>query len=213
MKIKRLFTSLLLAVILVFTSVISSFAASNTDPLDDVTEKVKNELVKQNIDAEVTRLSSEDATAFFGYMKTKVSVKQLMNSLQEENYVLDEDNTLSMEISDNTSYASMMIGMEVYKDGDENTVVTTYFYDITNDSLEVLYAQKITPDKNVSDYFLKHDTTPSQLKSFNVQSFICGLGGTLACGAYSAMLMAIVPLSIAAGITCSAAFAYVCAYA
>ena len=59
-------------------------------------------------------------------------------------------------------------------------------------------------------------TSSSRVKralKLNSTSFLCGLSGTVACGAFSAMLFAFIPASIAAGLSCSAAFSWVCGHA
>lgn len=209
---KKKIISIVLFFILIFSITTTSFAQSNQPDLQTAKSKVEQALLEENIDASVQILDNSDTSSFLRYLKSENSVIELSEKLASDHYSLDSYRSSALEILDNTSDNGAIFACEIYQNNLNDTIVVTYLYDVASDKLELTYAQKITENFEISDYFAKHEITSSKWRSFNVESFICSMGGAIACTAYSAMLMALVPLSIAAGMTCSTAFAWVCSH-
>ena len=100
----------------------------------------------------------------------------------------------------------------LYVDNDGQMVFVMVIYMPYVSLITGIWSEKISDNVSEEYYFYTYDG-PVPAGDFNMTSFLCGLSGTVACSLFSAMLFALVPVSIVAGMTCSAAFAYVCSYA
>lgn len=217
-KIIRSLISCLMASTLLFTVSIPAFANSENTKLNDVKKQISQNLVEENIDASVNTIEFSETTSLLDYLKAKNEISDLNVQLKSDKYTLDNTRSAAFEILYNTSTDAIILAFEFYENKLNDTIVVTHIYDETTDTIAFTYAQKITSDSKVSDYFVNNNiptnNQPSTTfyKSKDV-SFLCGLSSTVACGAFSAMLFAFVPASIAVGMSCSAAFAWVCSHA
>lgn len=217
-KTIRFFVSCSLILTLLFTVSIPTFANDKIDKLHDVEMQISQDLINENLDASVKTLEKTETIAFLDYLKSKDTVVNLNNKLTSENFILDANLSAAFEIMDNASSNAVIFAFEFYKNASADTIVVTHVYDEITDTIVLTYAQKITSDSNISDFYVNKNLPSSDhsstafYKSKDV-SFLCGLSSTVACGAFSAMLFAFVPASIAVGMSCSAAFALVCSYA
>lgn len=211
-KAMKKILSVILVCILSISMSTTIFAQSERRDLKYVKEEVEKLFIEQKIDGTIDIFNDIDTKAFLRYIRNKKTVIELEKMLSLEGYTLDESKNSVINIIDNKSYAGFIMGFEVYQNPKDDMVVVCYLYETENDALQLVFAQKIDTNSKVSEYFVKHDTTPTQWRAFNQASFLCGLGSTIACGAYSAMLMAIPPASVIGGLTCELAFAWVCAH-
>lgn len=212
----------ILVLTIIFTTNIPVFAHSADNILQNVESQISDDLVTEGINASVHTMTATDTSSFLYYLKSKSEVADLKHKLKSDDYILDSERVAAFEILDNDSYDAVIFAYEVYVNSSNDTVMVTYIYDETTDILALSYAQEITSDSKVSDYHVcRHASLTDQPVAHSVVmarksdpvSFLCGLSSTVACGAFSAMLFAFVPASIAVGLSCSAAFAWVCSHA
>lgn len=223
--IKRFF-SFILALIVIFSFEANSFALTNSTPtnkIPNMVEEVNKQIDYNNLkNVKVEKISLNEQNEIQNFINSKQEMVNLNKKLKKDGF---------KEISYNGDKVLRIIGgnyssilyyvMNAYENNKNEKVITlTIFSEDTNQIL-ITYSEKL--DKNFSNsvYDISYNkynfnqvrpynATMYPTAEFDVKAFLCGMTGTVACSAFSAMLFAFVPASIAVGMTCAAAFNYVC---
>lgn len=214
MKIVKKIMSLMLGGIIIFSSV--SVSASEKVSKVEVEDVVQDAIDTSGMEATAVKVSEEESSSLWeNNVAQKESTRNLLQNLQEEKYQeIEVEEPLAVEIEDEEDKNSVYYLFKGYKNDKKETVVAMFIYEPSSDEMLLTTAEKITNDSNMETYYEESNRDISLMSGkFNTISFLCGLSGTVACGSFSAMLFAFVPASIAVGMTCSTAFAYVCSYA
>lgn len=189
------------------------YASSPNNAVNSVKKEIQRLLLDNGYNANVDVLNRKDEKTFLKYLRNNNKVAELDIKLRKDNFICSNDGKAVFEICDKNTHNAVMFAFEKYNDVKGDSILVIHIYDETTDSIKLTYAQKITCNLHVSNYFIYRDKATMQLRDFNATSFVCGLGRTLACGAFSAMLFAFIPASNAVGMTCGTAFAWVCSHA
>ncbi len=211
------FMSMILSLFLLFNSVMTTHASGYTIDLNETKNQMQEVLDEENIDASVSILSSDEAVSFLRYIRNSYTIQSLDLQLKNDGYSLVESKIAAFEILDNFSDKGAIFAFETYTNTNNDSLLIIYMYDEQKDQLELIHGSVITATLQQVSYYTSYFQPVSYnrytLQDFNDRSFLCSLSAAVACTAFSAMLFAFIPASIAVGLTCDAAFAYVCGYA
>ncbi len=210
--IQKLFASVLVCALVFSTSAVTVFA---TEP-SSVPVTVQEIVDESGIDATVTTLNQSEYDELWVTAITKQqSVVDFLNKTVADGYqMLSGQNGVAVKVTDNIQQQNNAYMMsKAFQNENGETLVAMFIFNPQTNSILRIYAEKVGVD-NVSSLYHKYDNLVlPRTRDFSMQSFLCGLTGAVACGAFSAMLFMFVPASIAVGMSCSTAFAYVCGYA
>lgn len=209
-KMKKIVAVLLTSVML-FSLSQTAFASEN-----NYVNEMQDIIDNSNLDATVMELQQSKRDELWNqYIKKSNGVDALLSQLMKDEF--SESNNIddkAIEVADNMNQdLRMYYYFKFYENASSEIIMVMFVYSPNSSGIFSIWAGKISGD-SVEEYYkdITDDPYPVKTRDFNTESFICSLGGTIACTLYSAMLFAIVPASIAAGLTCGAAFAYVCSY-
>jgi len=189
--------------------------------MDEIGEGFADAVSNYNENISVRTLTEYEDSHLRSYLNRFSEVNELNNKLESDNYVLDKDLCTSIELFDTSTYEGVIYVVATYADEHYNRVLVLITYNERTSKIDFMYAGKIGDGQQdkIKDYYayrtgvgcIYSDTIQSEFLEPKISSStICSLGGTFACTVYSAALFAFVPASIVAGLTCGAAFAFVC---
>lgn len=165
------------------------------------------------MDATVTQLQDESYTNVWNkYFANQQGVIDLENKLNADGFMASEElDDMAVKITDNgNDYMCYYYYYKFYENADGEKVVTMFAHSPNTRDLYNIYSEKVNVNNECTEYYSFVDGHMPEAVTYDTVSFLCGLSGTIACGAFSAMLFAFVPASIAVGMTCGAAFDWVC---
>lgn len=209
----------ILSFILLFSFIITLntqvYASISESSIETVKREMQKLLKESNYDVTSRYLNERETKSFFDYLHINSEVRRLDLKLKNDGFKKSNEGTAVFEICDNKSDDAGMFAFEKYTNLKGDSILVIHIYDETTSSIKFTYAQKITFNSKVSNYYVYRNmlTHGANFISFNGAGFICSMGGTIACSLFSAMLFAFVPASIAVGMSCGTAFAWVCSHA
>lgn len=209
-KMKK-FLAVLLSSVLLFSLSQTVFASE-----DNYVNEMQDVIDDNNLDATVEELQQSERDELWNqYIKNSNGVNTLQSRLmQDEFWESDDIDDVAIQVTDNMNQdLRMYYYFKFYENASSEIVMAMFVYSPNSSGIFSIWSGKISGD-SIEEYYkdVTDDPYPVKTRDFNTESFICSLGGTIACTLYSAMLFALVPVSIAAGLSCGAAFAYVCSY-
>lgn len=185
----------------------------------ELNKQIKHSALKN---VKIERISFSEQNKLENFINGKQEIINLNRKLKKDgfkkiNYTSDK----VIKIVGGNHSSILYYVMNAYENKKNEKVITlTIFSEDTNQIL-ITYSEKLDENYSNSIYDISHseyrfnhiqnyNSTMYSKSNFDVKSFLCSMTGTVACGAFSAMLFAFVPASIAVSMTCGAAFAYVC---
>ncbi|GEM_PF-5349057 len=211
-KSKKVIAIVLVCVLISLTSM-CAFATNDDVSVENIVQEV---IDSYEMDVTATQLTQDEYIQIWDqYFADHNGVIGLMDRLENDEFVeaITDGNSAIVVTSNNDPAISIYYCFKFYQNAFGETVLTMFVYDPVTDNMLAIMAEKINVNNETESYYEFSEFNAPQTRAFNWQSFLCGLTGTVACGCFSAMLFAFVPASIAVGMSCSAAFAYVCSYA
>lgn len=192
---------------------VSAFANEDVNSIDLNTEQIIQSAANETgVDVKVEQLSKENSLHLWEQsISQDINAKELFAKLNEENYAEQASrDSLAVKISDKdrpSLYSDYFF--KAYENDQKETVLAMFVYVPQTRSVLLTSAKKIGNDGVVSAYYDATNKTAVP-RQRDAVSFICGLSGTFACSAFSAMIFAFPIASILVGASCGAIFDYVC---
>lgn len=222
----RKFFCLFLTLSIISLYMVNSFAFVSDSSIGKIPNMVKelDRQIKINDlkNVKVEKISKKEQQNIENFVYNKQEMRDLKKKLKKDGFKkLYYNGDKVIKIIGGNDNSILYYIMNVYVNNKNEKVVTlTIFSEDTNQIL-ISYSEKLDRKYSNSTYHLSyskysfsntkyHNYSFNSTSNFDLKAFLCGMTGTIACGAFSAMLFAFVPASIAAGMTCGAAFNYVC---
>lgn len=210
MKFKKKLIALITVCALCLTSTASVFAA---DANNNVADIVQNVIDENHLDASAVQLQEHEyQDVWNSYFSQHHGITELNSILDKDGFVESaEQNNVAVEITDNGNGSlKYYYYYKFYENAAGEKVVAMFIHSPNTKDFYGVYAEKIDTNNIGSEYYSLVEGEMPEATTYSVIGFLCGLSGTVACGAFSAMIFAFVPASIAVGMTCGAAFDWVC---
>lgn len=210
MKIK--FPTLFLTMCMVLTTLfpVTAFAADENPLLNTVQQSFDDLGLK----TDVSEVSGDHYTEVWDNVSKLTGATEFLEKIQNDGFSLYQE-IAAFRVDDTIGTNSMYFISHAYKNDADDIVTVVYVYNPRTNNIVRVFAAKVDTNGYATEYYeyegkfvMTRDVTGNDL------SFFCGMSSTVVCTIWTAMFMAL-PIvgQIAAGLSCGAAFAYVCSYA
>lgn len=210
MRFRKKVLSFIMVCVLCLATTTSVFASDTNVNAADI---VQNVVDKNYLNASVTQLLGNDYRDIWNeFFAGHYGVEELKNTLYAEGYSeIAEMNEVAVKIVDNRNNDLIYYYYyKFYQNASGEKVAAMFIHSPNTRNMYGIYAEKIDTNNMGSEYYSLVEGDMPEISTYDTIGFLCGLSGTVACSAYSAMLFAFVPASIIVGLTCGAAFDWVC---